>query len=154
MDVQFNDTSTDPDGSIVHWNWNFGDGNSSTAQNPEHVYSASGTYNVSLTVTDDAGATGSTSKNVSVSAEEPQPGDIVLNADGYKVKGAWQTDLTWTPSGTSEKIEVHRDGSVIATVSNVGSYTDVTSFKGSGSFTYKICELGTTTCSNEVTVQF
>lgn len=154
LDVEFIDTSTDPDGSIVLWNWDFGDGNSSSAQNPEHVYAASGTYNVSLTVTDDAGATGNTSKNVSVNAEEPQPGDIVLNANGYKVKGAWQADLDWTPSGTSERIEIHRDGNVIATISNVGSYTDVTSFKGSGSFTYKICEVGTTTCSNEVTVQF
>lgn len=153
--VSFTDTSTDPDGSIISWNWDFGDGNSSTVQNPEHLYADSGTYNVSLTVTDDAGATGSTSQNVSVSsAEEPQPGDILLTANGYKVKGSWHTDLSWSPSGTSDRADIYRNGNLVATTGNTGSFTDATGIKGGGSLTYKICESGTTTCSNEVTVQF
>jgi len=46
--------SLDPDGTIVSWDWNFGDGNTSTAENPAHAYVAAGTYTVTLTVTDDA----------------------------------------------------------------------------------------------------
>lgn len=46
--VQFVDTSLAPD----TWFWNFGDGDSSYTQNPNHTFSAKGTYNVSLTVTD------------------------------------------------------------------------------------------------------
>ena len=45
--VQFTDTSN----FATSWNWNFGDGGTSTAKNPTHVYSSNGTYQVSLTVT-------------------------------------------------------------------------------------------------------
>lgn len=38
--------------SITSWNWNFGDGQSSTVQNPSHIYTSGGDYNISLTVSD------------------------------------------------------------------------------------------------------
>lgn len=68
LKVTFTDTSTDSDGTIVAWNWNFGDGATSTVKNPVHTYSAAGTYTVTLIVTDDDGATGSTSQSVKVTA--------------------------------------------------------------------------------------
>jgi PKD repeat protein len=43
--VKFTDQST---GSPTQWNWNFGDGNTSTDQNPQHTYPTAGTYNVGL----------------------------------------------------------------------------------------------------------
>lgn len=46
--VNFSDLTT---GSPTGWSWNFGDGNSSTSQNPSHTYNTAGTYTVSLTVT-------------------------------------------------------------------------------------------------------
>ena len=64
--VTFTDASTDTDGNIVAWNWNFGDGGISTLRNPTHQYTNGGTYTVTLTVTDDDGATGSTSQTVAV----------------------------------------------------------------------------------------
>ncbi|NIO80977.1 MAG: PKD domain-containing protein [Candidatus Aminicenantes bacterium] len=66
LTVNFTDTSTDPDGTVVGWDWNFGDGNTSTLQNPTHTYAAGGTYTVTLTVTDNDGATDSISKDVTV----------------------------------------------------------------------------------------
>lgn len=54
--VIFNDASTDSDGSIVSWEWDFGDETTSTTQNPSHSYEAFGTYEVTLRVTDDSGA--------------------------------------------------------------------------------------------------
>jgi PKD repeat protein len=62
--VNFTDASTDSDGLISSWSWNFGDGNTSTAQNPSHTYADYGTYTVTLTVTDNGGLSDSVSKDV------------------------------------------------------------------------------------------
>ena len=52
LTVNFTDLSLPGDYVITNWNWNFGDGQTSSAQNPEHVYQYEGIYTVSLTVTD------------------------------------------------------------------------------------------------------
>ena len=64
----FTDTSTDSDGIVVAWSWDFGDSNTSTAQHPSHTYAADGTYTVSLTITDDGGATDTDSQSVTASS--------------------------------------------------------------------------------------
>jgi xanthomonalisin len=53
--ARFTDTSTDSAGTIVSRAWNFGDGGTSTAASPSHLYSRAATYNVTETVTDNAG---------------------------------------------------------------------------------------------------
>ncbi len=58
--------STDPDGQIVSYDWNFGDGNTGMGMVVEHHYTATGHYSATLTVTDDRGATGSASKEIQV----------------------------------------------------------------------------------------
>ncbi|MCB9230712.1 MAG: PKD domain-containing protein [Bacteroidia bacterium] len=50
--VSFQDLSTPGDGAINSWLWDFGDGNTSTAQNPSHTYVNPGSFNVTLVVTD------------------------------------------------------------------------------------------------------
>lgn len=55
--VNFTDNSTISSGNITTWNWDFGNGNTSTNQNPSNIYNAIGGYNVSLTVTSDSGCT-------------------------------------------------------------------------------------------------
>jgi serine protease len=62
----FTDSSSDSDGTIASRSWNFGDGTTSTATNPSKTYSAAGTYNVTLTVTDNAGASNTRSSAVTV----------------------------------------------------------------------------------------
>jgi PKD repeat protein len=64
--VTFSDASSDGDGSVVTWSWDFGDGTISADQNPSHAYASAGAYNVTLTVTDNEGATGTTSQGVTV----------------------------------------------------------------------------------------
>ncbi|WP_291139861.1 PKD domain-containing protein [Dokdonella sp.] len=67
LDVSFTNTSTDNDGSIVSHAWNFGDGGNSTVANPQHSYAVGGGYQVTLTVTDDDGASDDRVRNVVVS---------------------------------------------------------------------------------------
>jgi PKD repeat protein len=67
LTASFIDTSRDSDGSISARLWNFGDGTTSTSINPVKSYATAGTRLVSLTVTDNQGATGSTSQSVTVS---------------------------------------------------------------------------------------
>ena len=68
LSVQFSGTlSSDSDGSIVAWHWDFGDGTTADgAADPAHVYTQAGNYTATLTVTDDGGATGSATLPVSV----------------------------------------------------------------------------------------
>lgn len=77
LTANFTDAGTDSDGTIVSWAWTFGDGGTSTAQNPSHTYAAGGTYAVTLTVTDDDGAADAVTKNVSVT--EPDVEIYVYN---------------------------------------------------------------------------
>jgi PKD repeat protein len=58
LSVQFEDL-TAPAGTVASWLWDFGDGNTSTDENPLHVYQNAGTYTVSLTITDIGGCTNS-----------------------------------------------------------------------------------------------
>ncbi|MCA9734379.1 PKD domain-containing protein, partial [candidate division KSB1 bacterium] len=72
--VVFNSSaSSDADGSIVSWSWNFGDGGQSTAQNPSHTFTNPGQYNVVLTVTDDDGATDTAQLTITVNEPPNQP---------------------------------------------------------------------------------
>jgi PKD repeat protein len=70
LTVSFHDTSSGS--NIYSWLWNFGDGNTSTQQNPAHVYSGVGVYTVSLTVTNDGGNSTATYDNyIMVSSPAP-----------------------------------------------------------------------------------
>ena len=53
--IQFEDTSVDDDGDVVAWQWDFGDGTTSTLENPEHRFDELGTYTVSLVAIDEDG---------------------------------------------------------------------------------------------------
>lgn len=146
----FTDTSRDDDGTIAAWSWTFGDGESATAQNPSHTYAAEGTYTVGLTVTDDGAATGSATQTVTVTV--PVPGGITLSAVGIKIRGSKYTDLAWS-GASGENVVVYRNGTFLVETANDGAHRDALG-KASGTYVYRVCELGTTTCSNEATVTF
>ena len=134
--------SADPDGTIVAYSWDFGDGGSVYGELVQHGYAQPGTYAVTLTVTDDVGATATVTNAVLV---------IDLTAAGYKVKGLQKVDVFWTVS--SQSFDVYRNGVLIATVAGE-AYTDNVDRKGAGSYVYKVCARRMNTCSNEVIVNF
>jgi len=83
--LQFTDSSIDTDGDIVLYEWDFGDGNTSTIQNPDHQYDDNGTYTVSLKVTDNEGATDIVSKDISIKNVKPSPDFIYTPRSQVKV---------------------------------------------------------------------
>ncbi len=150
LSCDFTDGSTD-DTAVVSYDWDFGDGNTSTNQNPTHVYATAGTYNVTLTVADGEGLTDASNQDVTVS-DQPTGGDFTLSASGAKVRGVKVNDLAWNGSSASS-FDIYLDGVILDTVSGT-SYTHNTGEKGGGSYSYQVCEQGTLTCSNTAVVTF
>jgi PKD repeat protein len=100
--------STDPDGTIVAYDWDFGDGGTDTGATPSYAYGAAGTYNVTLTVTDDAGATDSASTTASVADANGPPAapsnltaDLLTEGKG-KNKVVIGIVLNWTDNADNE----------------------------------------------------
>jgi CubicO group peptidase (beta-lactamase class C family) len=146
LTCDFTDSSADHDGSLTSWSWSFGDGGTSTERHPGHTFAAGGTYSVALTVTDDGQASATASQGLTVYP-------IALSARGRKRKRYAYVDLSWSGSAAA-MVDVYRDGAGLATVANDGAYTDATGRKGSPTFGYRVCEAGTSVCSNTVTVSF
>ncbi|MCI5055045.1 MAG: PKD domain-containing protein [Flavobacteriales bacterium] len=86
--------SSDIDGQIVSYSWDFGDGSTSIQSNPTHSYGAPGTYNVTLNVTDNEGNVGS---NTTVAVIDP-PTDIEDESIG---------DFTLFPVPARNELYVH-----------------------------------------------
>ena len=84
----------------------------------------------------------------------PTPGTITLSVRAYKVKGNQTADLTWGgASGTN--VDIYRNGGFLVTTANDNFQTDAIGGKGTGTFTYKVCQAASTTiCSPSVTVSF
>ncbi|WP_197680538.1 PKD domain-containing protein [Microlunatus sagamiharensis] len=95
--------SSDADGTVASYGWDYGDGKTGSGKTDSHTYAAAGTYTVTLTVTDDQGATGSVTASVTVTA--PPADSSVVAADGFGRTGSrWGTADTggaWTDSGAS-----------------------------------------------------
>ncbi|MEM9102671.1 MAG: PKD domain-containing protein [Pseudomonadota bacterium] len=82
LTASFNNSSSDSDGSIVSYRWDFGDDSSSTASNPTHTYAVSGTYQVTLTVTDNDGLTATKNEDVVVGNQQTPVPLVVTNISG------------------------------------------------------------------------
>lgn len=143
LTATFTDASTDTDGVIASWAWDFGDSGTSTIQNPAHTYAAAGTYSVSLIVTDDDGATGSIGKSVTVTAPPPIPA-APANLTATAVSSS-QINLAWTDSDTETGFKIERctgagctNFAQIATVgANVTGYSN-SGLSASTSYTYRV----------------
>jgi hypothetical protein len=72
---------------------------------------------------------------------------------GYKVRGKNMVDLSWR-GATSNNVDIYRNSALIANTTNDGFYTDSPGSHGHASYTYKVCEAGSATCSNQATVTF
>jgi hypothetical protein len=152
--------STDPDGTVVSHAWRFFAGDTEVGEASgavvDFTFLDAGTYTARLLVTDDRGGTGAAEATVTVTAPPPTP-QLSLSVTAFKVRGLQTAQLDWSGT-TAAQVDVYRGtttaGTLIRTVNNTGRYIDNINRRGSGTYTYKVCEAGTAVCSAEVTVRF
>jgi PKD repeat protein len=116
--------SSDVEGPISRYSWNFGDGTpAGTGAQPSHPYATADTYNVTLTVTDSGGATHSVTNPVTVTDPPPGPVDFVLDTFTRTSTNGWgsaETGGPWNVSGTAANFAVN-NGSGAITIPAAGS---------------------------------
>jgi vibriolysin len=108
--IAFFDKSSDPDGKVVGWQWDFGDGTSSTERSPVHEYAAFGQYVVQLTVKDDQGATHVIKVDMDVREakfDEVKNGVVITDLSGEK--GTERGFVFAVPEG-ARKVEISLSG--------------------------------------------
>jgi len=131
--VTFNGSGTAYGATIVSYNWTFGDGASASGQSVSHAYTSAGTYTVTLTATDNLGASGSATTTATITNSVHAPptanagssqsgsvnGAVTFSGSGTAYNGATITSYGWTfGDGTSASGQ-----SVSHTYTNAGSYT-------------------------------
>ncbi|MRG60096.1 PKD domain-containing protein [Agromyces sp. CFH 90414] len=166
-------TSSDPDGSVVGYAWDFGDGSTGAGAAPTHEYAAAGTYDVELTVTDDDGATDSVAIDVTVT-DVPPPTVLAQDAFGRTVSGGWgsaDTGGAWTALGGAAAFSVANGSGIVSLIPShtregrlsgvsqaaatidVQFSSDVASVGGTASATVIGRQVGTATYSGRVRLE-
>jgi hypothetical protein len=135
--------SSDSDGKIVSYDWNFG----VSGVTASHGFAANGSYLVSVTVTDDDGASSTSPQTVTVS-------DGVANTNiqlsGTRASTGRSVTLTWG-GANGANVDVFVNGNLNGSTANDGTVSY--SVNKRASYTFKICETGSTvSCSNEISL--
>ncbi|WP_243180564.1 PKD domain-containing protein [Arthrobacter humicola] len=98
--------STDPDGTIASYAWDFGDGTSGTGPSPSHPYATPSSYNVTLTVTDNGGATGAATQTVTTTAGTAPFAQDAFNRAVTNGLGTAETGGPWSVTGSTSDYSV------------------------------------------------
>ena len=167
LTVSFVDTSTDTGGTITSRSWTFGDGGTSTAQNPSHTYAASGTYSVTESVTDSNSKTSSKTASVTVSTTTPPPpppANLVVNPGFESGTTSWTATSGIACTNSSCSGETAHGGTGFAWLDGYGTtHTDslsqsitIPAGKTSATLTFYLhvdtAETTTTTAYDKLTV--
>lgn len=110
--------SDDPDGDIASYAWDFGDGGVGSGATAQHVYAAAATYSARLTVTDRAGLTATTLRQVTTEAPPPPAGDITFRGVAGRTGNLARPSVT-LPAETA-------DGDTMVLVLSVNRATTMT----------------------------
>ncbi|RYY67245.1 MAG: PKD domain-containing protein [Chitinophagaceae bacterium] len=139
--LTFTDASTAPASSVAQWNWDFGDGNNSSIQNPTHTYANPGTYQVTLIVTSAAGCVSAATPQT-VTVNRLPTAQFTIGAPMCVTRDVTFTDASAANSGTLQSwtwdfgdgsITVNGQGPqrhTYAATGNYGVHLTVTNDKG------------------------
>jgi gliding motility-associated-like protein len=137
----FTDTSDPKTSTIVSWNWDFGDGQTSVQQNPSHTYAQPGDYKVVLTVVNENGcSTTSAPQNVHISA-------LPLASFTYTKPDCATQNITFTDQSTTA------ESTITSWAWNFGDGTAIQTKTSNAPFNYSYAKAGTYTVSLQVTTQ-
>ncbi|MCS6935436.1 MAG: PKD domain-containing protein [Chitinophagales bacterium] len=139
--IPFTDLSNTTNGNITEWLWKFGDGTTSTVQSPTHIYNSSGTYNVTLIITNEYGCNDTITKPVTLF---PTP----------------KADFLYTPPCIYQPVTFYiKDTSNIASyqwnLQGVGTFSTPSfthTFNTPGSFTVTLAVTSSAGCADTATV--
>jgi PKD repeat protein len=122
--------STDADGTIASYAWNFGNGQTSTLANPSAVFSTAGTYSARLTVTDNAGATAAAAVTVTVTAppvgpcDTYEPNDTAAAAKVFAVGTTQQHTFCTAADQDWSKVTLTAGSATVIETSNLAAGND------------------------------
>jgi PKD repeat protein len=146
--------STDVDGVVAGYAWDFGDGSSDTGPTASHSYASGGVFTVTLTTTDDMGATSTSSKTLTVDPPNVAPTPVLISSSSI---GQAPAALTFSGASSSDP-----DGTVAAYAWDFGDGSSSTSaspghtFSTAGTFTVRLTvsdnQGATATTATSVTV--
>ena len=154
--------SSDPDGNITSYSWDFGDGTLASGPITNHSYSEAGAYTISLTVTDDRGAATTTTKRIAVDSTPPSITNATLrDSDGTVTTGDTVTisaDVTDAITGvenvTADASSLDADTVTLTDDNSDGSYTTTATVgpspvQGEQSVTIEAADADGNTATNE-----
>ena len=124
--VSFSATgSSDPDGTIAAYNWNFGDGTTGSGVNASHTYTTSGTFTATLSVTDNSGATSTTSAIITVGAATS--GQLHVSSVGMSAQGNKKSGFAQATVSVLDQNNTAASGAVVT-----GAWSGIVSGTGTG----------------------
>jgi gliding motility-associated-like protein len=148
LTVNFTDQTTP---AATSWLWNFGDGQTSTAQNPSHTYTTTGNFNITLTVTSGGSCPGSTTKNAFVTVHPPTATIGGILAACTKGTGSLSTI---NPAANVNAVDGVATYAWTAPGSNEGSSTSATpgfTYNTAGTYTISLTATTTGGCTTTAT---
>jgi len=140
--VAFNGSaSADPDGTIASYAWTFGDGGTGTGPTPSHTYAGAGAYTATLAVTDNQGATGSTTLAITVNpgpTTPAAPSNLTASLGSGRVVTLRWTDTASNETGfyieRAEKAKTLQFSRIVTLGANVTTYSGT---EAAGTWVYR-----------------
>lgn len=152
--------SSDEDGSITSYEWAFGDGETTSGKTVEHSFADPGDYEVTLTVTDDAGRSGEAVETVSVVPEADEtvtvaPGsDHAFDPSSLTVEPGTRVRFEWDAGGHTLTVRSQPEGAdwTGAPEEHDAGYVHTHTFETTGEYEY-YCEVHPEDMQGTVTVE-